>query len=101
MCRNELSQQEWEAIKEKLPRQPSNRGRLNNDRLFLNAVLFIAKAGIPWRDLPWNAGFDNWNSIYVRFRRCAKAVVWQQLFERFTNKEMKALLIDSTTVRAH
>ena len=99
MRRNELSNEAWEALKDKLPRQKGNRGKPTDDRLFLNAVLFVAKCGIPWRDLP--PRFGNWNSVYVRFRRWAKAGVWQQLFDSFTDKEVKALLIDSTTVRAH
>lgn len=72
---------------------------MTDDRQFINAVLFVVKGGIPWRDLP--PRFGNWNSIYVRFRRWVKAGVWQRLFDSFTDKEMKALLIDSTTVRAH
>lgn len=99
MRRNEISQEQWEAIKDKLPRQPGNRGKAVDNRLFINAVLFVAKCGIPWRDLP--SRFGKWNSVYVRFRRWAKAGVWKQLFESFTDKEMQTLLIDSTVIRTH
>lgn len=79
MRRTEFSQSEWERIQAKLPHQPGNRGKVTDDRLFINAVLFIAKCGVPWRDLP--SRFGNWNSVYVRFRRWAEGGVWQRLFD--------------------
>lgn len=99
MRRYEISEEQWEAIKEKLPCQPGYRGKIADNRLFINAVMFVAKCGIPWRDLPER--FGNWNTVYMRFRRWAKKDVWQQIFEAFPDKDVKALLIDSTVVRVH
>ena len=46
-----------------------------NDNGFLKAVLWIARTGFPWRDLPKE--FGNWHSVYVRFPRwCEKARVF-------------------------
>lgn len=45
--------------------------RKTNNRLFFEAILWLARTGSPWRDLP--AHFGLWNSIYQRFRRWAKA----------------------------
>ena len=41
-----------------------------NSRLFVEAVLLIARTGSLWRDLP--AAFAHWNSAYTRFRHCVK-----------------------------
>jgi transposase len=50
-----------------------------NNRLFLEAVLWMARAGAPWRDLPNQ--FGNWNSTFKRFRRWAKKGVFESLFK--------------------
>lgn len=99
MRRYEISDQHWEAIKGNLPCQPGYQGKRVENRLFINAVMFVAKCGIPWRDLPER--FGNWNTVYMRFRRWAKKGVWQQVFASLPDKEVTTLLIDSTVVRVH
>ena len=99
MRRYEISEGAWEAIREKLPCQPGYKGKWADNRLFVNAVLYVAKCGIPWRDLPER--FGNWNTVYVRFRRWAKAGVWQGTLTELADKDMKLLLIDSTAIRVH
>ncbi len=99
MRRNEISEEQWEAMKAKLPCQPGYQGRSADNRLFINAVMFVARCGIPWRDLPQR--FGNWNTVYVRFRRWAKAGVWQKIFEDLRDKDVRTLLIDSTAIRVH
>ena len=37
------------------------------DRAFFEALLYWARTGIPWRDLP--AEFGSWDAVYNRFRR--------------------------------
>jgi transposase len=99
MRRYEITERQWKAVNEKLPCQPGYRGKHVDNRLFLNAVLYVAKCGIPWRDLPER--FGNWNTVYVRFRRWAKTGIWQKVFKELPDKDIKTLLIDSTIVRVH
>ena len=99
MRRYEISDEQWERVKDKLPCQPGYQGKQADNRLFLNAVMYVSKCGIPWRDLPER--FGNWNTVYVRFRRWAKAGVWQKIFKDLADKEVRTLLIDSTAVRVH
>jgi transposase len=67
---------------------------------FLEAVLWIARTGSPWRDLPeW---FGRWNSVYQRFARWYKKGVWQQIFEILAqDADFEEVFIDSTVMRVH
>ena len=68
--RHELTDEQWEKIKDLLPGKVGDAGRTAADnRLFVNAVLFILKTGIPWADLPERFGKSN--SVWRRF--CANS----------------------------
>ena len=73
------------------------------DRVFFEAVLYWARTGVPWRDLP--AEFGAWDAVYNRLRRWVYSGSLQALFERLTADpalgEVRRVLIDSTIVRAH
>ncbi|WP_206684007.1 IS5 family transposase [Pontibacter beigongshangensis] len=100
MRRYEISDQAWHRISDLLPGKSTDVGRTARDnRQFINAVLWIARSGAPWRDLPER--FGPWNSVYQRFRRWARKGVWQQVFEALQEPDLDWLLLDSTTVRAH
>ena len=71
MIRRELADRQWKRIEQLVPGKQGDKGRSGEDnRLFVDAVLWILRTGAPWRDLP--PEFGNWNSIYVRFRRWAR-----------------------------
>jgi putative transposase len=91
----------WERMAPHLPGKVSDPGRSGVDnRLFVEAVLFLARTGVPWRDLP--AIFGKWNSNFVRFSRWSKAGVWERLFAAMADEpDFEYILIDSTIVRAH
>lgn len=75
---------------------------VQDDREFIEAVLWIARTGSPWRDLPANLGY--WHAVYMRFRRWETRGVWKKLWKALQAKEFanaRHLFIDSTTVRAH
>jgi transposase len=68
MRRHEIKDEDWERIKDMLPGQLGDPGVTAKDnRLFINAVLWIGKTGAPWRDLPER--FDRWDSVWKRFRK--------------------------------
>ena len=61
--------------------------------MFVEAVLWIARTGSPWRDLP--AQFGKWNSIFVRFNRWSKTGVWQRIFAALSDDpDFEYLIID-------
>jgi transposase len=100
MRRHEIKDEDWERIQDLLPGQPGDPGVTAKDnRLFINAVLWIAKTGAPWRDLPER--FGPWGSVWKRFDRWAKKGVWQRVFEVLRDPDLEWMIIDSTVVRAH
>jgi transposase len=100
MRRHEITDDHWERIKDLLPGQRGDPGVTAKDnRLFVNAVLWIAKTGAPLRDLPER--FGPWNSVAKRFDRWAKKGVWKRVFETLQDPDLEWMIIDSTVVRAH
>ena len=71
----------------------------SDNRLFVEAVLYRYRAGIPWRDLP--PRFGNWHRVYVRFNRWSKKGIWQRVFAQLAKEPgNEYVMIDSTIVRA-
>jgi putative transposase len=101
MARHRLSDAQWVRIADLVPGKDGDPGRHGRDnRLFVDAVLWVCRTGAPWRDLP--AEFGNWNSVFQRFRRWAKAGVWSRIFEvLIEDPDLEHLIIDATIVRAH
>ena len=91
----------WAKVAALLPGKASDRGVTARDnRLFLEAVLWRVRTGLPWRDLP--SDFGNWNSVFQRFRRWAVAGVFDRIFERLSGEpDFEYALIDCTIVSAH
>jgi len=96
-----LRDDQWERIQDLLPGSKGWVGVTAKDnRLFVEAVLYRYRAGIPWRDLP--DYFGHYRKIHTRFRRWAKTGVWERVFQflaRDADNEYR--MIDSTIVRAH
>jgi transposase len=98
--RHAISDEQWERIKDLLPGKPGDPGVTAKDnRLFFDAVLWIAKTGAPWRDLPER--FGNWYNVWKRMSRWAKKGVWERVFVALQDPDLEWLILDSTIVRAH
>ncbi len=101
MDRDILSDAQWERLAPLLPGKPGDPGRSGADnRLFLEAVLWMARTGAPWRDL--HARFGRWNSVFRRFRRWAQKGVFESLFNALSDDpDFEYVMIDGTIVRVH
>jgi transposase len=101
MHRHGLRDDEWNRIKDLLPGREGSVGVTAADnRLFVEAVLYRYRTGIPWRDLPER--FGDWKNTHRRFSRWAKSGVWQRLFQYLAaDADNEYAMIDSTIVRAH
>jgi len=101
MRRYALRDDQWERIKDLLPGRDGDVGVTAKDnRLFVEAVLYRYRAGIPWRDLPER--FGDWKNTHRRHSRWAKTEVWENLFKHLAgDADNEYAMIDSTIVRAH
>jgi transposase len=97
--RHEIPQGLWERIEGLLPGRPGGHGGVARDnRNFLNAVGYVAKTGIPWRDLPERFGKPD--TVFHRFNEWCKKGVWQRLLAAVQDPDLEWLMLDSTIVRA-
>ena len=99
--RYELSDKQWVRIAPLIAGKASDPGRTGVDnRLFVNAVLWVVRSGAHWHDLPERYGKHK--TVHKRFTRWAKAGVWERIFEDLTSDpDNQYLMLDSTVVRAH
>ena len=96
-----LRDDQWDKIKDLLPGSEQHVGVTAKDnRLFVEAVLYRYRAGIPWRDLPER--FGAWKAVHTRFSRWAQSGVWERVFKTLSmDADNEYAMIDSTIVRAH
>src|SRR5262249_31159838 len=93
-----LSDEVWDRLAAALAEVKSRAGAppKQTDRDFIEAVLYIARTGCPWRDLPER--FGHWDAVYQRFRRWEKAGRWRALFRRLPAdlQEVRMIFFDSS-----
>ena len=107
MPRHQLTDEQWAKLEPHLPPRKAGPGRpRKDDRLILNALLWLARTGAPWRDLPEEYG--PWETVYTRFRRWREAGVWDRLWvavievaDEAGDLAGEAYFVDGSTVRAH
>ena len=96
-----LRDDQWVRIAHLLPGKVGDVGVTAKDnQLFVDAVLYRYRAGIPWRDLPER--FGKFNVVHTRFSRWAKKGIWLQIFTTLSeDSDNEYQMIDATIVRAH
>jgi transposase len=98
----ELTEAQYERIKEALPVQ---RGNVSLSNLqVLNGVLYVAEQGCKWRGLPKR--FGRWHTVYMRMSRWSKAGVLDRVFEKLQVEQivrikLEAVSLDSTSIKVH
>ena len=100
MHRHALTDAQWAKLERLLPKQPSGPSAIRGDRLFIEAVLYRAKTGAPWRDLPER--FGPWKSVYNRFCNWARRGPWAAIFRELQLEvDETGSIVDASVVRAH
>ena len=105
MKRHELSDAQWEGIKDLLP-AAKGRGRIPTDpRRMLNAMLWMLRTGAAWRDLPER--FGPWETAYGRFNAWSRDGTFDRILQRLQIErdaaggiDWELFCIDGSTVRA-
>ena len=97
--RYELSSEQWQRIESLLPGKAGDPGRSGQDnRLFVNGVLWVLRSGAHWHDVPERYG--KWKTLHQRFRRWSKAGVWERIFaDLIDDPDNDYVMLDSTLVR--
>ena len=97
--RYELTEEQWNRIKDLIPQSKKGRPR-KDDHLMLNAMLWLARSGAGWEDLPERYG--PWKTVYSRFCKWRDDGTFLRIFEVLTqDSDMENLSLDSTVVKAH
>ena len=102
MRRHELTNDEWSRVEGMLPpERTGKKGRPGKDnRMMLNGILWIARSGAPWRELPTRYG--SWKSVYSRFCKWRDDGVIEKIYRSLLiDADMENLSIDSTSIKVH
>ena len=100
-ARTTLTDEQWALIDPVLPGRTGDPGASgNNNRMSSEGMIWIARTGAPWRDLPRE--FGNWNTVDRRFRRWAQSGVFQRIFDMIEEDlDLKAVMVDGTFAKVH
>lgn len=96
-----LRDDQWERMSAHIIGDERTRGSSGRDnRMFVEAVLWIVRTGSPWRDLP--SFFGRWNTVFKRYRDWVRADVFARLFEACSDEpDLEYAMVDATIVKVH
>lgn len=88
-----LSDDQWQKLEPLLIGKQSDPGAsAKNNRLFIEAVLWIVSSNNLWRYLP--AQFGKSSTVYMRFRRWNECDFWRQLaLNNFNDASLQQMLM--------
>ena len=96
--RFELTDEEWALLEPLMPK--SRKSARVDDRKIMNAIFYVLRTGMPWRDLPERYG--PYTTAYNRFNRWSGRGIWKQIFGQVAERSRVGLYFsDSTIVKAH
>src|SRR5262249_61559958 len=90
--------EEWALLERLMPK--SRKSARVDDRKIMNAIFYVLRTGMPWRDLPERYG--PYTTAYNRFNRWSRRGIWKQIFDQVAARSRVGMyFIDSTIVKAH
>jgi hypothetical protein len=73
-----LTDEHWEQLRPLLPPQKPQTGRPAVDhRLIVEGILWVARTGSSWRELPEH--FGPWSTVSSRYQRWCKEGLWDRI----------------------
>jgi transposase len=98
--RYEITDEQWEQIEFFFPAYTTGRPSKKSNRSMFNAILWVARSGAAWRDLPERYG--SWKTAYSRFCKWKESGLLVTIFQALNDEaDFENLSIDSTVIRAH
>jgi len=98
--RHTLTDEQWHGIKDLVPGTDGDPGRSGrNNRLCIEAVVYVLKTGVPWRHL--QERFGNWNSVWRRCDRWCENGIWKQIVKELSQPDLEEQQIDSISIKVH
>jgi transposase len=97
---DDLTDAQWERIEGFVPGgRKGRRGPRSNNRRFVNALIWMARSGGRWRDMP--ARFGDFQTVKRRYYRWIEMGVLDRLFSALAQEaDLEWVAIDSTSIRA-
>ena len=96
--RHDIGDDQWLRIEPLLPgRRGGHGGVAADNRRFIDAIRYLCRTGVAWRDLPHC--FGNFNSIWQRYNRWCRTGVWQRIAAAL-GEDTEWLAVDGSCVRA-
>lgn len=82
-----LTEEQWELVRPLLPPQKGGTGRPPNDhRVVLGGILWVARTGCSWREMPEEYG--DFTTAYRRWRAWKERGLWQRILEALGWEEL-------------
>jgi putative transposase len=100
--RHAFTDKQWLVIEPLLPAERGRRARPTElpHRVFMHAVYYFTRTGIPWRDLP--AAFGPWQTVFSKFNRWSKQGIFDDVLTALqTDIDRESAMLDGSYVRAH
>jgi transposase len=99
--RHDISDHVWAKLEPLLPGRAGSWGGVAQDnRRFINAVMWILRTGAPWRDLPKDYG--DWKNTHRRFCRWRDKGHWEALLDKLMDEpDYEWLMMDASHVKIH
>ena len=98
--RYELTEEQWDKIKQYFEAPKKNGRPYKNVRNTVNGSVWILKSGAAWRDLP--ARYGDWNAVYKCFSKWQETGLFEKIFEELAlDCDLQDVSVDSTIVKIH
>lgn len=102
----DLTDAQWVILEPMLPLYWTGRPRTHDQRVIVNAILYVLRSGCTWRMLPND--LPPWTSVYYYFRKWRDDGTWERLNHELRRRERvrqgrdpepSAVIIDSQSVK--
>jgi len=96
-----LTDEQWARIAPLMPGGcKGKRGPRSDNRRFMDAILWMARSGGRWKDLPER--FGKLSTVKQRYYDWIARGVFTEIFQALSGEaDLEWLMVDSTIVRAH